>query len=151
MRYLSGNTRPFSSLLLAVFVVIVAAGCGTSEPDGTASAADATTRPTATSTTASGPAPVQGLTVDQMATAVGCVPEPTVKAADFRQALCVAPKGKLVLLDFDTAAGMRAWLDTALMYGGLYLVGERWVLSAETVEYMETLQSQWGGTIEGRR
>jgi hypothetical protein len=95
--------------------------------------------------------PAQALTVDQMAAAVGCVPQPVGKTSDFRQANCTAPKGKLVLLDFDTVEGMRAWLDTALLYGGLYLVGDRWILSADTVEYMETLQSQWGGTIEGRR
>lgn len=95
--------------------------------------------------------PSKALTVAEMAAALGCKPEPMVKAADFRQVRCVSAKGKLVLLDFDTAEGQRGWLDAAAMYGGIYLVGNRWVLSADTVEYMETLRSQWGGVIEGRR
>jgi hypothetical protein len=134
--------------LLATVVLVVAAGCGASETPVENASARSTTRPTTVTTPSV--APAKALTVDQMAAAVGCVPTPVGKTSDFRQATCTAPQGKLVLLDFDTVEGMRAWLDTALLYGGLYLVGDRWVLSAETVEYMETLRSEWGGTIEGR-
>lgn len=138
---------PLRSLLLATIVTIAVAGCGASEPDSAAPAPKS--QPTTTTTTEVA-VPAKALTVDQMAAFVGCVPEPVGKTSDFRQANCTAPKGKLVLLDFDTAEGQQAWLDTALLYGGLYLVGDRWILSAETVEYMETLQQEFGGTIEGR-
>ena len=132
--------------MLAVVVTIVA-GCGAAESAGD-TAAPSTAAPTTTTEVSS---PAKALTVDQMAAALGCVPKPMVKAADFRQVNCVAPKGKLVLLDFDTVEGMRAWLDTAQLYGGIYLVGDRWALSADTVEYMEDLRTEWGGAIEGRR
>jgi hypothetical protein len=131
--------------LLAVVVTIVA-GCGAAESTGD-TAAPSTAAPTTTEVSL----PAKALTVDQMAATLGCVPKPMVKAADFRQVNCVVPKGKLVLLDFDTVEGMRAWLDTAQLYGGVYLVGDRWALSADTVEYMEDLRTEWGGTIEGRR
>jgi hypothetical protein len=135
--------------VLSTAAVITAAGCGAAAP-----AEDPRPRPTSEapptsgSTAAPGAGQSQRLTVDQMAASVGCVPEPMVKAADFRQVRCDAPDGKLVLLDFDTAEGQRAWLETAQLYGGVYLVGDRWLLSADTVEYMETLRGQFGGSIE---
>lgn len=137
-------------MLLATVVVIVTAGCGASDPDGPAAAERTTPRSTATTPTSTSAIPAKALTVDQMAAFVGCVPQPVGKTSDFRQATCTAPRGKLVLLDFDTAEGQQAWLETALLYGGLYLVGDRWILSADTVEYMETLRTEFGGTIEGK-
>jgi hypothetical protein len=137
------SLRSGAPFLLAL-VLVVAVGCATPEP---AAQPAPTTTTSTTSTQVS--LPPKALTVADMAAFVGCVPEPVGKTSDFRQANCDAPKEKLVLLDFDTTEGMRAWLDTATMYGGIYLVGDRWVLSSESVEYMETLRSEFGGTIEG--
>jgi hypothetical protein len=53
-----------------------------------------------------------------------------------------------VFLDFDTTAGQRAWLDHAQQYGGVYLVGNRWLLSAKSAAYMETLRAKFGGSVE---
>ena len=135
------STRSGAPFLLALLLV-VAAGCATPEPA-------APTTGTSSTSTSQVSLPPKALTVADMAAFVGCVPEPVGKTSDFRQANCAAPKEKLVLLDFDTTEGMRAWLDTATLYGGIYLVGDKWVLSSETVEYMETLRSEFGGTIEG--
>lgn len=91
---------------------------------------------------AGSPAPFR--TVEQLAAAVGCAATINLKAADYRQARCT----DLVLLDFDTAQGQRAWLDAAEPYGGVYLVGDRWALSGNSAERIEILQATLGGTIE---
>lgn len=142
------SLRTGAPFLLAL-VLIVTVGCGTPEP-AAQTAPTVSTVPTTSATASEVSLPPKALTVADMAAFVGCVPEPVGKTSDFRQATCTAPKGKLVLLDFDTTEGMRAWLDTAMLYGGTYLVGDRWVLSADSVEYMETLRSEFGGKIEGR-
>ncbi|MFI8320352.1 hypothetical protein [Streptomyces sp. NPDC085529] len=90
------------------------------------------------------------MTVQQLASAVGCTAEITTKAADYRQATCKTEQADYVLVDFDTAEGQRAWLDYAEMYGGIYLVGDRWALSAKSKEYMESLRATLGGTVEER-
>jgi hypothetical protein len=123
--------------------LLLVAGCGTPE-----TAAQPTPSSLSSPPSSQVSLPAKPLTVADMAAFVGCVPVPVGKTSDFRQATCEASREKLVLLDFDTTEGMRAWLDTAMMYGGIYLVGDRWVLSA-SVEYMETLRTEFGGTIEG--
>jgi hypothetical protein len=55
-----------------------------------------------------------------------------------------------VFLDFDTAEGQREWLDYAEMYGGVYLVGDRWALAAESKSFMQELSRKFGGTVEER-
>jgi hypothetical protein len=92
--------------------------------------------------------PSQALTVAQLGDELGCEPKPMVQAADFHQATCATADTSLVLLDFQTNDGQRAWLDNALAYG-TYLVGERWVMAAESRDYLEKLQTRFGGTIAG--
>jgi hypothetical protein len=53
-----------------------------------------------------------------------------------------------VFLDFQTSLGQREWLDYAEMYGGLYLVGDRWALSAKSKSFMQELSGKIGGTVE---
>lgn len=123
--------------VLAAASALLVAGCGGSTE----------------ATVASSPSPSvskasRALTVKQLAAAVGCTAKITSKAADYREATCKASGVEHVFLDFDTAAGQRAWLDYAEMYGGVYLVGNRWVLSAKSKEYMQTLSTKLGGTVE---
>ena len=129
-------------LLVAVLAL---GGCGAGEaPDEAGQSVSAST----TTTTARKTLPTKAYTVQQLGAALECEPQLVGKTKDFRQANCAAADSRYVLLDFDTAAGQRAWLDTAFMYGGVYLVGERWVLAAETEGRLETLQETLGGTIE---
>ncbi|MBI0301481.1 hypothetical protein JBE04_45375, partial [Streptomyces sp. PRKS01-29] len=86
--------------------------------------------------------------VEQLASAAGCKPEFTTKVDDYRQAVCRNAKGKFLFLDFVTAKNQRDWLETAQMYGGVYLVGNRWVLSSSPRKNMERLRERFGGTIE---
>lgn len=88
--------------------------------------------------------PARALTVEQLATTLGCPAKVTLTAADYSQATC----HDLVFVNFATAEGQRAWLDGSEMYGGVYLVGERWALSGNSADYLETVQGVLGGTIE---
>lgn len=92
--------------------------------------------------------PSERLTVSQLAATLGCAAKVAGKAADFRQATCTAAGARFVLLDFDTAKAQRDWLDEAVPYGGVYLVGDRWALSGESALYLRNLQVTLGGAIE---
>lgn len=95
------------------------------------------------------PAP-RAYTVQQLASAIGCDAKVTLKAKDYRQAECTHEGIKYWLFDFDQASGQREWLDYAEMYGGIYLTGDRWALSAKSKEYMVELSKKIGGTVEVR-
>ncbi|WP_407836239.1 hypothetical protein ACE1OC_06935 [Streptomyces sp. DSM 116496] len=132
-------------LALAGACALLIAGCaGSAEPDTEAAAENAAIGPSPSAATA------PSMTVQQLASAVGCTAEITTKAADYRQATCKSEQADYVLVDFDTVEGQRAWLDYAEMYGGIYLVGDRWALSAKSKEYMESLRATLGGTVEER-
>ncbi|MFD7917034.1 hypothetical protein ACFV30_41250 [Streptomyces sp. NPDC059752] len=122
--------------VLATACALLTAGCG--EGGGEPGAGGATPRVTT--------APSK--TVQQLASEVGCTAEITVRAADYRQATCKTAEADYVFVDFDTSDGQRAWLDYAKMYGGIYLVGDRWALSAKSKEYMESVRATLGGTVE---
>jgi hypothetical protein len=99
-------------------------------------------------TTSTSALPSTFRTWQELATIVGCEAELQGRAADFRQAMCVKDGDSFVFLDFDTEQGQRDWLEYAVLYGGVYLVGERWVLSGRSKEYMESLRPTLGGNIE---
>jgi hypothetical protein len=84
----------------------------------------------------------------ELAATVGCTARLQGTADDFRHAACVKDGDTIVFLDFDSAEGQRDWLDSGLLYGGVYLVGERWVVSGRSREYMESLRPELGGNIE---
>jgi hypothetical protein len=130
--------------VLAAVSALLVAGCGGS-PEAAAGAGPSHSASPSASPSAKAS---RALTVKQLAAAVGCTAKITSKAADYREATCKTSGVEHVFLDFDTAAGQRAWLDYAEMYGGVYLVGNRWVLSAKSKEYMETLAAKLGGTVE---
>lgn len=87
--------------------------------------------------------------MEELAEKVGCEPEFQGTTDDFRQAACSTDATRWMLLDFTTDEKKRAWLDTALIYGATYLVGERWVLTSIEVADMERLRGEIGGTLEG--
>ncbi|WP_188186743.1 hypothetical protein [Nonomuraea sp. SYSU D8015] len=136
--------RGYGGILLslpAIAAALALTGCGVhaeahSGPERAGSAAGA-----------GGTAP-KTYTVEQLAAAVGCTAKITLKALDYRQGECTSDGIPYVFLDFQTAKGQREWLDYAQMYGGLYLVGDRWVLSAKSKEFMQELSKKFGGTVE---
>lgn len=132
-------TLRYRAPVLSIVSVFLVVGCGT-EPKAADSPGSA---PSAS--------PSLGvLTVEELGAKLGCEATITLKAADYRQANCTTSEGKHVLLDFATTTGQRAWLEYAQNFGGIYLVGDRWALSAVSRQYMQTLQAKLGGTVEGR-
>ena len=87
-------------------------------------------------------------TVEQLAATIGCTAEITLKAMDYRKGECTTDGIPYVFLDFQTSTGQREWLDYAEMYGGLYLVGDRWALSAKSKSFMQELSGKVGGKVE---
>jgi hypothetical protein len=104
--------------------------------------------PSAAPTTSASALPSRFRTWQELADVIGCEARLQGRAADFRQAACVKDGDTFVLLDFDTKKGQRDWLEYAMLYGGIYLVGDRWVLSGRSKEYMEGLRSTLGGKVE---
>lgn len=108
----------------------------------------AQTAPVATTRSTPPPKPTKPYTVEELATTVGCTPAFQGRTADFRQALCTVGETDYMLLDFVTDDGQKAWYDNAIIYGGSYLVGERWILTSTSEERMTKLQDELGGAIE---
>ncbi|KUO08035.1 hypothetical protein AQJ58_32255 [Streptomyces sp. DSM 15324] len=127
--------------MCALTAALLLAGCGGGSGDGgeERTAASKSAAPTA-----------RPMTLEAMGKAVGCTtaPQEAGKTLDFRQGVCKSAHAQFVLLTFDTAEGQRDWLDTAMIYGGVYLVGDRWVLSADPRSEMEKLRGELGGKIE---
>ncbi|MFD7502209.1 hypothetical protein ACWC5C_09810 [Streptomyces sp. NPDC001700] len=135
--------------VLAVASVLLATGCGGSGGSADANAGGkggkgATARPGGGESSAA-PKPAR---VEQLAKSAGCKPEFTTEVDDYRQAVCTNSKGKFLFLDFISMKAQRDWLETAQMYGGVYLVGNRWALSSSPTKNMKTLRGEFGGTIE---
>jgi hypothetical protein len=123
---------------LAILCALALAGCGV----------PAQTAPLATTESTPPPKPTKPYKVEDLAAAVNCTPEFQGKTTDFRQAGCKAKGEDYLLLDFVTDKGQQAWLDNALIYGGTYLVGERWILSSSSEKAMKNLYDELGGTIK---
>jgi hypothetical protein len=92
--------------------------------------------------------PSKPMTVQQLASGIGCTGKLAGKFSDYRQAACEFKGRKLILLDFDTAKGLDDFLDLSKSYGGVYLVGERWVVTGNTLAEISPLQDKFGGKIE---
>ncbi|MGW6984586.1 hypothetical protein ACWGE1_34910 [Streptomyces sp. NPDC054932] len=106
----------------------------------TAAEADGTAAPTA-------PA-APGTSLEQIATAIGCTAEVNVEAEELRQGGCEAGQVVYRMITFTAEPGLRAWLTEARMYGGTYLVGDRWVVTAQKEEALNTLRGKLGGSLE---
>ncbi|MFJ4831852.1 hypothetical protein ACIP79_18340 [Streptomyces sp. NPDC088747] len=130
---------------LAAAATLLIAGCSDSSTDSQ----DKGQPPSATN---AGPSPApsaEPATLEELAKAVGCTkPKEAGKTLDFRQGTCKAAGADYVLLTFDTSKGQREWLDISQMYGGVYLVGNRWALSANPRSAMDTARERLGGAIE---
>ncbi|MGW7695335.1 hypothetical protein ACWGMA_42055 [Streptomyces asiaticus] len=135
------------AVVAAVGALLAIAGCGGGGGDGKADAKAETGGNAARPSASASPTP-KAARVEQLASAAGCKPEFTTKVDDYRQAVCKNSKGKFLFLDFVTAKNQRDWLETAQMYGGVYLVGNRWVLSSSPRKNMEEFRDKFGGTIE---
>lgn len=115
-------------------------GLGAPHPAG----AKETAAESAKGAAAAGPA----TSIEQIATAIGCTAEVNVEAEELRQGGCEAGQVIYRMVTFAAEQGLKSWLTEARMYGGIYLVGDRWVVTAQTEEALTTLRGRLGGDLQ---
>lgn len=122
-------------------IVALTAACG----GGEGSAGDS---PKASKVSA---APAAGVVapakVEVIAGLTGCKAKIRIEADELRQGLCHMKKADYLITTFPEEKYKETWLDSAGVYGGTYLVGSRWVVSAEP-ELLGSLREKLGGTIQ---
>ncbi|MFE0683365.1 hypothetical protein ACFW17_21470 [Streptomyces sp. NPDC058961] len=117
------DARVVLGVLVAAAVVT---GCGSSSPR---------------------PAPTASGTLEQLAARADCTPVVSTDSAELRQANCTTKDGRYVLATFATDRGQREWINEAKDYGGVYLVGRKWVAVGEQ-PVLTALHGRLGGSVE---
>ncbi|MGE7384519.1 hypothetical protein ACQKM2_03305 [Streptomyces sp. NPDC004126] len=137
------SDRPTRRLLAAGAALcgaLLAGGC----------AAEPSAQPAAAAHAAhAGRGPAAGTaTVEELASALGCTAESITEADELRQGACTTGQGAYRLTTFAAEEGLRSWLAETRVYGGVYLVGNRWVVTAPSPEALTALRERLGGTLE---
>lgn len=88
--------------------------------------------------------------VEVIAGLTGCEADIRIEADELRQGACTTEDGGYLITTFPQERLKETWLDSASVYGGTYLVGTRWVVSAEP-ETLERFRGRLGGTIRELR
>lgn len=94
------------------------------------------------------PAPPAPEPLDRIAAALGCTPEVTVDAQEVREGACAVGAQAFRLVTFSTAEGRAAWLSESRQYGGTYLFGERWIITAPSADALTQARAGLGGTLD---
>ncbi|WP_425580911.1 hypothetical protein [Streptomyces thermoalcalitolerans] len=89
--------------------------------------------------------------VEVIANLTGCKPNIRIEAEQLRQGVCHTPEVDYLITTFPKEEYKQIWLDSAAVYGGKYLVGSRWIVSAKDPEMLEEFQTKLGGTIQRLR
>ncbi|GGW96955.1 hypothetical protein [Streptomyces lomondensis] len=84
--------------------------------------------------------------VEVIAGLAGCTAKIRTEADELREGVCHTAKGDFLITTFPEERLKETWLESARVYGGTYLVGMRWVVSAEP-ELLEPLRAKLGGTV----
>ncbi|MEU5644748.1 hypothetical protein [Streptomyces milbemycinicus] len=133
----------------ALCAVLLVSGCAGSEGQSHAGHAQKKASPAAeksgakSGTDSGGPA-----SLTKIADAIGCKANVVTDAEELRQAACKAGKSQYTVVTFATDKGKRAWLSESKNYGGTYLVGYRWSVTAPSEDSLKPLRVKLGGTIE---
>ncbi|CCK25213.1 putative secreted protein [Streptomyces davaonensis JCM 4913] len=85
--------------------------------------------------------------VEVIAGLTGCKAKIRIDADELRQGLCHTKQADYLITTFPEEELKQTWLDSAAVYGGTYLVGTRWVLSAKP-ELLGSFREKLGGTIQ---
>ncbi|MGR4881200.1 hypothetical protein ACIPUC_17595 [Streptomyces sp. LARHCF249] len=86
--------------------------------------------------------------IEEIAAAVGCTAHVDVQAEELREGGCQTGQGAYRMVTFAADEGLRSWLTEARMYGGTYLVGSRWVVTAPSADALTALRGRIGGAVE---
>ncbi|GGZ12879.1 hypothetical protein [Streptomyces poonensis] len=84
--------------------------------------------------------------VEVIASLTGCEAEIRVEADELREGVCRTAEGEYLITTFPAERYQLTWLDSAAVYGGRYLVGPRWAITARP-ELLEPLREKVGGTV----
>nr|WP_155057950.1 hypothetical protein [Streptomyces blattellae] len=88
--------------------------------------------------------------VEVIASLTGCKPKIRIEAEELRQGVCHTKEVDYLITTFPEERFTEVWLDSAAVYGGKYLVGERWIVSARP-EMLEGFRDKIGGTVRELR
>jgi hypothetical protein len=96
------------------------------------------------------PAPSAGHTLASLASAVGCGglehdKDPQLFVRE--QGSCTIAAHQVKLYTFGDTGSRDSWLKVAQGFGGVYVVGERWVVSVDEQETAELVRGLVGGDI----
>ncbi|MGC4971671.1 hypothetical protein ACLQ2D_02030 [Streptomyces sp. DT199] len=86
--------------------------------------------------------------VEVIATLTGCKAKIRIEADELRQGLCHTKEVDYLITTFPEEKYKQAWLDSAAIYGGKYLVGMRWIVSVKKPEMLEQFRTKLGGTVQ---
>ncbi|MER7972717.1 hypothetical protein ABTX35_27615 [Streptomyces sp. NPDC096080] len=127
---------------LAVLPLTTGCAAGESEPAG-GKRQSATAAPVVSALEAQVVAPAK---VEVIAGLTGCEVKIRTEAAELREGVCHTADGDYLITTFPEERFKETWLDTIGMYQGTYLVGSRWVVSAQP-KALEEFRGTLGGTI----
>lgn len=125
-----------------VALLPLSAACGGGEDDA-ARAPGASRTPAISAVQAQVVAPAR---VEVIARLTDCTAKIRIEADELRQGVCHTERADYLITTFPEERFKRTWLDTAATYQGDFLVGSRWVISAER-EALERFRTRTGGTI----
>ncbi|MFJ8535358.1 hypothetical protein [Streptomyces sp. NPDC093591] len=128
----------------SLVLLLLATACGGSGDEGTA----AKSSPTNVSATVAGV--VAPAKIEVIAGLTGCEVKIRTEADELREGVCRTKQGDYLITTFPAEKYKLTWLDAAAVYGGKYLVGPRWVVSAKPA-LLERLRPQLGGKIQQLR
>lgn len=145
------SRRPLSRarrLRAAALVVLpLVAACGGGDDDRPA-ARGGTATPSGSAAPAAGV--VAPAKVEVIAGLTGCKVKIRTEADELREGVCHTKQGDYLITTFPEEKLKETWLESAGVYGGTYLVGMRWVVSAKP-EMLESLRAKLGGTVRELR
>ncbi|MFF0448360.1 hypothetical protein ACFYT4_18450 [Streptomyces sp. NPDC004609] len=134
----STGARRTARAALAVVALVLVAACG--------SGGDGDRRGDGDGDRDDAPRTATG-TLEELASLADCKPNIQTDAEELRQANCRTGDGRYVLTTFATDRGQREWINEANDYGGVYLVGRKWVASGDE-KVIAVLRGRLGGTVE---
>ena len=84
--------------------------------------------------------------VEVIAELTGCEVKIRTEADELREGVCQTAVGDYLITTFPKDELKEVWLESASMYGGKYLVGPQWAISAKPA-VLKKLKAKVGGTI----
>jgi len=85
--------------------------------------------------------------VEVIAGLTGCEVTIRTDADELREGVCRTARGDYLITTFPAEKYKLTWLDSAAVYGGKYLVGPQWAISAKP-GMLESLRAEVGGTVQ---